>query len=253
MTTPIFEGRDNLDDLELFALGMLDEDDARAVVRLLATDPVARERLRELRSIAATLALDIEPVASPPGLKDSILTAARRVDQGTVLERNADQHGPAARSDRPPIRRTPQVAAPWAVAAVLAVALMAVVIWSFSRQSTITQTSEVVTHQVTAVGEGQASGELVVLRGDSVAILSLAGLKPLTRDQVYQVWLIEGEQPVPSSTFHPGNQQFTSVAIPIPDNIDRYDVLAVTVEPEGGSRQPTSKPLLVSDLTKSTP
>jgi len=88
----------------------------------------------------------------------------------------------------------------------------------------------------------------VVTRGDHV-YLALGSLPPLAPGKVYQAWtLARGAKTVaPSVTFTPSVNGLTLV--PIPEVAGNLDAVAVSVEPQGGSRQPTTKPAFVQPLT----
>jgi anti-sigma-K factor RskA len=88
----------------------------------------------------------------------------------------------------------------------------------------------------------------VVTRGPHV-YLALATLPPLPRGKVYQAWtLARGAKAVaPSVTFTPSQTGITLV--PIPEGAGNTAAVAVSVEPEGGSRQPTTKPAFVQPLS----
>jgi anti-sigma-K factor RskA len=74
-----------------------------------------------------------------------------------------------------------------------------------------------------------------------------AHLPALPSGKVYQAWIIHPKQnPIPEPTFTVANGGEGSVsmqATPAPG-----DIVAVTVEPEGGSQAPTTKPVLVATL-----
>lgn len=88
----------------------------------------------------------------------------------------------------------------------------------------------------------------VVTRG-AHAYLALASLPPLPRGKVYQAWTLPrgGKTMAPSVTFSPSQTGITLV--PIPADAGSTAAVAVTVEPEGGSRQPTTKPAFVQPLS----
>jgi hypothetical protein len=88
----------------------------------------------------------------------------------------------------------------------------------------------------------------VVTRGASM-YLALASLPPLPRGKVYQAWtLARGATAMtPSVTFSPNANGTTLV--PIPADATQTAVVAVSVEPEGGSRQPTTKPAFIQPLS----
>src|SRR5665213_2224766 len=87
----------------------------------------------------------------------------------------------------------------------------------------------------------------VVTRGAHV-YLALTSLPPLTRGKVYQAWtLARGAKTVaPSVVFTPSENGLTLV--PLRADARSLAAVAVSVEPEGGSRQPTTKPTFVQPL-----
>jgi len=75
-----------------------------------------------------------------------------------------------------------------------------------------------------------------------------AGLAPLPDHQTYQLWLISDGKPVSMSVFDVDSQGKSTRLIrglPTPGTANS---LGITVEPSGGSTQPTSPPILVGDL-----
>jgi anti-sigma-K factor RskA len=93
----------------------------------------------------------------------------------------------------------------------------------------------------------QSNGE-VVTRGNR-AYIAMHDLPAPPHGKVYQAWTLPkgGSKMVPSLTFVPDAHGVAVVALP-PD-ARAMSVVAVSVEPEGGSKQPTSKPILVVTLT----
>jgi anti-sigma-K factor RskA len=88
----------------------------------------------------------------------------------------------------------------------------------------------------------------VVMRGAHV-YLALGSLPPLPPGKVYQAWtLARGAKTVaPSVTFTPSQNGLTLV--PIPEDAGNLTAVALSVEPQGGSRQPTTKPAFVQPLS----
>jgi anti-sigma-K factor RskA len=73
-----------------------------------------------------------------------------------------------------------------------------------------------------------------------------AHLPALPDGKVYQAWIIHPKQaPIPEPTFNvaSGEGSVSMQATPAPG-----DIVAVTVEPSGGSQAPTTKPVLVATL-----
>ena len=92
--------------------------------------------------------------------------------------------------------------------------------------------------------EQGARAELLTLEGDR-AVLVVEDMPPVPADKTYQIWVIEDDVPKPSGLFKPAEG---TVAAVVEHPIDEADVVAVTVEPEGGSPKPTSEPMLAAEV-----
>jgi anti-sigma-K factor RskA len=92
--------------------------------------------------------------------------------------------------------------------------------------------------------EQEARAELVTLGGDR-AVLVVENMPPVPEDKTYQIWVIEDDAPQPSGLFEPSEE---SVAAVVKYPLGGGDVIAVTVEPEGGSPEPTTDPMLAAKL-----
>ncbi len=75
--------------------------------------------------------------------------------------------------------------------------------------------------------------------------LVVAGLPPAAADRTYQLWLIQDGTPRDAGTFG-GASGVETVAVK--GDPSRAQVVAVTVEPRGGSSAPTSQPILAARL-----
>ncbi|MCS3844224.1 anti-sigma factor [Microbacterium sp. AK031] len=75
------------------------------------------------------------------------------------------------------------------------------------------------------------------------AVLVADGLEPLGDDQTYELWFVRGDEPVPAGLFEADAGDATAL---LEGAMHEGDVIAVTVEPAGGSPtgQPTSDPII---------
>lgn len=91
-----------------------------------------------------------------------------------------------------------------------------------------------------------ADGQIV--RVNHRIYLTLHGMQTPGRGKVYQAWTLPkgGKLMAPSSTFVPDAHGSAIVELPI--NADTTQAVAVSIEPEGGSKAPTSKPVIVQAL-----
>ncbi|WP_270410028.1 anti-sigma factor domain-containing protein [Brachybacterium paraconglomeratum] len=93
------------------------------------------------------------------------------------------------------------------------------------------------------VGDG-GSLELMYSRDQQAMIVQPDGLEVLPADRTYQVWMIEGDE-ITSA----GLLEDPSAAMMHPGAIPEGVVVGLTVEPAGGSDQPTMAPMAKGELT----
>ena len=84
----------------------------------------------------------------------------------------------------------------------------------------------------------------VVRRGDRMYI-AMHAMHPPPKGHVYQAWTEENgaKTMAPSVTFMPDRTGVAVISLPV--NASAIQYVAVSVEPEGGSKQPTTKPEFV--------
>ena len=96
----------------------------------------------------------------------------------------------------------------------------------------------------------QVSGSLLINKDENTAMLICWGLPPLPADQTYQAWLVQPDGVrVSAAVFRPDQAQaYTSGVISSPQSLNMFSSLGVTVEPAGGSPQPTGTRVLKVDF-----
>lgn len=96
--------------------------------------------------------------------------------------------------------------------------------------------------QVAAValeGGGEATAHWSASLGQ--AVLVSEGLPALTSDQTYQLWFVRDEAAISAGTFTASARETTTL---MDGDVEAGDVIAVTVEPAGGSDAPTTQPII---------
>lgn len=222
-----------------------------------------REEVRELRETVAVLAGSaVQP--PPPSLRSRVLEEIARTEQ---LPASA---GPPARPAAPSPATTPvdgpvrhrgdrrrSVPRPrrghrWALAAsvvALAGGIMAgiggIQLYRAEQAREETQrilaiASDPAAQLVTAplTGGGSAS---VVIAGARAAVVT-SDVPALADDRIYQLWLVRRNQIV-SAGIGPGGGDAAGRWSRIIDGVRAGDMVAISVEPTGGSEQPTTTPL----------
>jgi hypothetical protein len=259
---------DDLDVWELlpaYALDAVDDLERRAVERLLDSDAAARQALDEYRDVVAAFTVEAAP---PAHVRDAVMSRvagqpddvrgadAPPQDDGTSREEPASDGGTSADGvvpdgvvpfDRSRRRRR------WGLVAVAAAAVVAVAVpTTVAIQAT--QERQLMQERADAVAQMMAdpsarlmSGEVsgggaasVLVAGDDY-LFSANGLPGPGEGQDYQLWVVGAEGDVAPAgvlTTHDGAVEHLVHDMPGVG-------VAVTTEPEGGSDQPTSDPIVV--------
>jgi anti-sigma-K factor RskA len=231
------------DDAAAWVLGALSEEEARDFQRLLESSAVAREEVEELRRVTDALPFAVDPVAPPPELRSRIMAV---VDSEAQLLRAVD--APADRSrERRRARRWSGFLRPIPLAAAACALLLAGVGAGLIVSGGGGEPARTVVAKVSGADSGAARARLEI--ADGRAELIVDGMRAPGADRVYQVWLLhEGEtKPVSAgSLFEVDRSGHGTAAV-----ADVEDVQAVMVssEPDGGSEQPTTDPVVVATLT----
>jgi hypothetical protein len=90
------------------------------------------------------------------------------------------------------------------------------------------------------------SGTVIVSASQGRALLVAGGLPALPSGKVYEAWTLT-KAPVPAGTFTPSGSQ---TLVSLPSRAVTSSGVAITVEPDGGSPHPTTKPIFAVNLPK---
>ena len=104
--------------------------------------------------------------------------------------------------------------------------------------------------QALPISAENVSGSLLLDRERNTAALVMWHLPQLNNNQTYQAWLIEpsGER-ISAGVFRPGqNDTYTTHPVYSPQDLANFVGIGVTVEPAGGSNQPTGQRLFKVDF-----
>jgi anti-sigma-K factor RskA len=236
--------RERFDELkDAFVLGALPEVERREFEEYLMAHPERQAEIEELGAVAGLLALSPQEHEPPPELRRSIMDVVEaeglRVESGSGLARMREFLS---------IRNLTLAAA-----ALLVIGLFS---WNMVLQGEMRdlqsriqsmQASREDSRMVALEGSGpaqQARVEVMILE-DHRAVLMAEGMPPVPEDKTFQIWVIEDDVPQPSGLFEVREDR---VAVVVENPVDGADAIAVTVEPEGGSPQPTTDPMLIARL-----
>jgi len=90
------------------------------------------------------------------------------------------------------------------------------------------------------------SGRVVYVPDEAVAVVTVDGLSPPAPGKAYQVWAITEGTPTPIGFLDVDPDGPATAAMQI--QLHKGQVIAVTVEPQGGSPQPTSAPVFTAEI-----
>lgn len=233
-----------------YAMDALDELERARFEQHLAECEDCRAEVAELRETAALLA-ETTAVTPPASLRDSVLSGISQV-RPLAPEVPAS---PTHHTSRPADRRRAWM--PFLVAAALAliVGVGALVMqpWAPSddvkRLTAAEQVLQAPDAEEVFVDLGEA-GRATVVRSKSQdrAVITTEDMVSAPSGKDYELWFIEGDEFV-SAGLMPDEPDQTVV---LDGSAGAAAAVGITVEPDGGSKQPTSDPIAVFDLTEAT-
>jgi anti-sigma-K factor RskA len=227
-----------------YALDALDPEERRAYEAHLAGCEQCQQELSSFWQTTEALAVAASGPEPSAALRDRILA-----DVGAEPRQNVVPLESARRR-----RVVPVLAAAAAIAAVVAVA---VGIWASDLSSQLDDARSALERSQSAAAvladpdaqsvALQAGDGRLVVGAYGKAVLVLNGLEPAPTGKTYEMWVVPGgniEDADPAGLF-PGSDGRQIVAVD--GTVRPGDVVAVTVEPDGGVDAPTSPPVVASD------
>jgi len=272
MTTPHDDAR--FDSIAVLAVGALPPAEARELEVHIAECPLCRREYNEMRAAVDALALSAEVAPAEFGGEQCARLRSRVMD---AVRASAAPTTPATVTALAERRRP---IATW-IAYAAAAAAFALAIFSTWNLGTLRSENAANQRQLALLqarldaqdrSANEARAQLVleesrladliapgaarfpvrdgvVVRSGGHLLIALRHLPALPKGKTYQAWILRrGAKAVsPSITFAP---DATGLAlVELPGSAGHVAAVAVSVEPEGGSKQPTSKPNFVRSLS----
>ncbi|MER7719765.1 anti-sigma factor [Streptomyces flaveolus] len=230
-----------------YAVHALGSDERAAFERHLAACDDCAQEVAEFTATAGRLAL-ASTVRTRPAMREQVL---KRV---TTVRQMPPSAAPAERVRRG-VRRG-QGSARWALAACVAAAAAfgGTAVWQYQRaqdaQHEAAQTQRHVEDLAGVLAAPDAksrsahlaggTGTLVVSAGRDRAVFMASNLAAPPRGKVYQLWFADGTKMRSAGLLKADD---SSQAVLMQGAVDGASGVGITVEPAGGSQQPTSTPL----------
>lgn len=237
---------------DAYVLGALPEGERADFEEYLASHPERQSEVEELGGLAGMLAY------APPEHDPSAELRASVMD---AVESEAGVPRAIRRQPSPGAGR--YAGARNLVLAAAAVLLVGLISWNVLLQGEVRDLQGRVDETRTQQERAEASGngaqtielegswaeqgttaEVARIEGDRV-ILVAEDMPSVPEDRTLQVWVIRDGVPQPSGLFEPSGNM---AATPVTHRLQKGDTVAVTVEPAGGSDQPTTEPVLAKEV-----
>jgi anti-sigma-K factor RskA len=245
-------------DAALYAVDALEPRERAAFELHLRGCAACREKVAAFGEAGAHLAAAVA-APPPPALRANVLAAVRGTQQEPRPEDRAEDQAerlsgtaPVSLADRRRPRRR------WLAAAAAAVLLPGAALggWAVGtqteqreqqllaqeqdRQNRLLSAPDVTTRQLEVDGH---PATLVLSAQEDAALFVASDLAGPGEGREYQLWLVQGETPVPDVHFGGGQVQ-----VWLDGDIDRAAGVAMTVEPAGGSETPTLPVLATAEI-----
>lgn len=225
--------------LPAYALGCLEEEEARRVAAHVAVCADCRAELAACEAVVGKLALAAPEATPPAGVKQRVLA-------------HVQPARPPARPRRPWqeafVRLFRRSAPVWALASlVLVIGLIASnVLWMQAGSSPMLPNGmHVITLHSTETAP-KASGSLVVSPDGEYGTLVVADLPALDQGHQYQLWLVRDGQRVSGGVFSIDEHGYGAMVVYASQPLSQFDSFGITLEPAGGSPGPTGPKVLAS-------
>jgi anti-sigma-K factor RskA len=230
------------DDLAAYLLDALPGDEALEVERHIEGCARCRERARWLRASVEMLPTAVEQLEPPPQLRERLMETVRAEAAGHASQEPARgrDRSTRARDPRGWLGRLFALPRPAMALGALLLAIGAGVLGY-------------------AAGTGDEGGKTTTVRADVAppgarvtlerdgdrGVLRVSGL-PQHKNRIYEVWLARGKQVSPAGLFQVDRTGQGAAAIV--HGLSDSDRVMVSLEPPGGSAQPTSDPLVITEI-----
>jgi len=260
--------------LPAYAIGVTDPEETAFVERTLAGHPDLAADLADYADLGERLLYTAPPIEPPSTLEDNLratlaegATAGAAVATAIAPEKNQQGFWSQVRAIFNPGAWTPL-----GVAAAAAILLLLVMNGVWLMQINRLQTEQVAlqaqlnlqertlamltgatggVEEVALHAAGDATSASASLRWDpqaQVAVLQADNFPELSPEQVYQLWLIQGDERTSGGLFTVNDVGDGVLVFTPPAPLETFNAFGITPEPAGGSDGPTSPPVALGQL-----
>ncbi len=242
--------------IPVYALGALEEDEAQAVEAHLRQCTACRAELAVYEDVADQIALAVPGAEPPPGLREELLARVERPFPERAAAAAIPAPAPATAEARPGLWQRlndlfRKLAPLWVPVSLVLIVLLAgsnLLLWQQVREGSTTPSGELVSIYLQGTDAApQAVGYVIFDRGSENALLVSYRLPELEAGRQYQLWLVRNGERDSGGVFSAGAHGNAVMRITAPRPLLDYNWFGVTVEPAGGSLDPTGERVLGSE------
>jgi len=231
-----------LDLLPAYVLNSLEAEEAQRVEAHLSSCLICRNESNAFRLVTAQLSF-AAPLATPsPDLKNRL---TERVQATRPEPRPVAQAPARSWSER--------LLPAWSFASLFLIFALAgfnLFLWQrFSQREVATSAGGMRAVPLSAAEpSSRATGYVLISADGDSGALVVDGLPPLGKSQQYQLWLIRDGQRISGAIFSTDERNYGGTRIRAPRSLLDYSAVGITIEPAGGSPQPTGPKVLGGSL-----
>ena len=229
--------------LPAYALGSLDTEEIRRVEEHLSGCLICRSESDAFQDVAGQLSL-VAPAATPsPELKDRLM---KRVQ--------ATRPQPRASAQTPSRSWLERLLPAWSLASlffIFALAGFNIFLWQRLNHPEVAHPAGGMFAVPLSASDpnSTASGYVLISSDGDNGALVVDGLPRLSEDQQYQLWLIRDGKRTSGAVFSTDGMSYGGTRIHAPGSLLDYSAVGITIEPVGGSPQPTGPRVMGGPLT----
>ncbi|WP_236561052.1 anti-sigma factor [Pontibacillus sp. HMF3514] len=253
--------RNNCDLLIDYFNGQLTKEEEEAFEQHLETCSDCKEELAELREMTEDLPFASEPVEPTEGMKNRVLSGVfgEENTEDELQESSSTTHSaaPSYRKEESEnelasryTRKQPRGIKPWMVTTLAAALMLSLIgnMYAFLQEPETTkpdpeeESIDQVVRRVTLQGKtsGKATASIIKQNENQILSVDAQNLQQLEGEEVYQVWLLEGETPYRAGSFvaNQNGEGAVSFSMDQLPNDKTWDMIAISKEPDATSKKP---------------
>lgn len=234
------------DQIAAYALNILDAAEAAEVEAHLQNCASCRAELQAYEALVGELAGALPQVAPLPDLKDQLLQEINNPDESAVPTQRTSPTAKPQTSWQSHWRTWFQKRPLWQP--VLAVVALLLLVNNFQLRQRLNEATTPANFGTVTLASTEenasATGIIIISTNGEHGTLVVQNLPALPETETYQLWLIKDGQRTNGGVFNVDEDGYRAIWIQAPEPLDSYENFGITIEPAGGSPNPTGDKVL---------